>query len=84
MLAGLAISSHFTDHATELQRSSDLSKFAELVGGGTVSKNTQTLLFSLYWVVFRRCCLDLYTNCGEREDRLTFTGPQARVQGEIL
>lgn len=60
------------DRATKLQRSNDLLKVTELVGGETLGKNTQLLLISLSQAV-SKSCLDLlvYTNHREREDQLT-------------
>lgn len=85
MLAGLTVSSQFIDRATELY--TEVKWLAQVHGAGrwwSREKNTQPLLFSLSQAVSRSCCLDPYTNRGEREDRLTCAVPQATIHAEIL
>lgn len=48
--------------AYERQRSSDLPKFTDLVGGRALWINTQPLLFFATLPVAFRTCLNLYTN----------------------
>jgi len=61
------------------QRSSDLPKFTELV---ELWENTQPLLFSLSWAVSRRRCLDLCSNCGERETCWPRQHPRPEYKGK--
>lgn len=67
-----------------LQRSSDLPKFTELVGGGALRKTHRLCSFHS-----PRLCLGVVVwisipTCGEREGRLTRAVDQARARGEIL
>ena len=61
------------------QRSSDLPKFTELV---ELWENTQPPLFSLSWAVSRRRCLDLCSNCGERETCWPGQHPRPEYKGK--